>query len=100
MVGLANRPLDQSRAWHDDLKPQNILVCSSGEQKLEPWHKMTDFGASRINKILSPTTRNAAIIQPMCRFQESIRNIKLHRVPDGCFDTVSIIRYLGIFGLF
>jgi len=100
-VGLTDRLLDQSRAWRDDLlKPQTILVCSSGEQKLEPWPKITDFGASRINKILYPTTRNAAITQPMCRFQESIRNIKLHRVRDGCFDTVSIARYLGILGLF
>ena len=33
-----------------------------------------------------------------CRLQEPIKNIKLHRVLEGCFNTVSIIRirYLGI----
>jgi hypothetical protein len=50
MVGLADRPLDQSR-----------------------------------------TSRH---------LQESIRNMKLHRVLDGRFDTVSIVRYLGILGPF
>jgi serine/threonine protein kinase len=100
MVSLADRPLDQSRARHRDIKPQNIFVCSGGEQKLEHWPKITDFGASRIDKILSPTTRTAAIMQPMCHFQEPIKNIKLHRVLDGCFDTVSIIRCLGILGSF
>lgn len=100
MVGLADWPLDQSRASHRDIKPRNIFVFSSREQKLEHRLKITDFGASRINKILSPTTGTAAIMQPMCHLQESIRNIKLHRVLDGCFDTVSIVRYLGILGPF
>lgn len=31
-----------------------------------------------------------------CRLQGSVRNIKLHRVLDGRFNTVSIIRHLGI----
>lgn len=64
MAGLADRPLDQSRASHRDIKPENILVPTTGH------------------------------------LQESIRNIKLHRVLDGCFDTVSIVRYLGILGPF
>lgn len=99
-MGLADRPLDQSRASHHDLKPENRLEFSTGEQKLEHRLKIADFGASSINEIPSPTTRTAAIMQPMCRLQESIRNIKLHRVLDGCFATVSIVRYLGILGPF
>ena len=36
--------------------------------------------------------------QASCRLQEPIRNIKLHRMLEGCFNVVSIIRCLGILG--
>jgi hypothetical protein len=74
------------------------IRCACGQKLNMNRPACHEHSVQESTAVVGPAERPLDQSRASCRLQEPIRNINLHRVLESCFNTVSIIRYLGILG--